>query len=82
MLIAIVVEIRRKLEVKDREIAALRQQVMELQEKRVHDAREMIRVAETGTAATQARTQSDQRFIDVMETLLRRERGGLLRWLR
>jgi hypothetical protein len=76
-------EIRRKLMAKDAEIAALRAQNEALQEKRLQDAREMIRIAESGTAATAARTQSDQRFADLLEALLRKTNGpNLLGWRR
>ncbi len=75
-------EVRRKLIAKDEEIAALRHQVHDLQDKRLHDAREMIRVAETGAAATASRTLSDQRFADLIEALLRRNAGGLFGWRR
>ena len=76
-------EVRRKLMMKDAEIAALRAQNEALQEKRLQDAREMIRIAESGTAATAARTQSDQRFADLLEALLRKTNGAsLLGWRR
>ena len=65
-------EIRRKLIAKDAELATLRRQVEDLQEKRLQDAREMIRIAEAGTAATNMSTQSDQRVADLIEALLRR----------
>ncbi len=73
---AAVYEIRRKMMAKDEEIVALRLQIRDLQDKRLHDAREMIRIAETGAAATASRTQSDQRFADLIEALLRRNAGG------
>jgi phosphate/sulfate permease len=76
-------EMRRKLMAKDAEIAALRRQNEALQEKRLQDAREMIRIAESGTAATAARAQSDQRFADLLEALLRKANGtSLLGWRR
>ena len=76
-------ELRRKLIAKDAEIALLRRQNEELRDKRLQDAREMIRIAESGTAATAARTQSDQRFADLLEALLRKSTGpGLLGWRR
>ena len=75
-------EVRRKLLAKDEEIAALRHQIHDLQEKRLYDAREMIRIAEAGTAATAARTHSDQRFADLIEALLRRSASGVLGWRR
>ncbi len=76
-------EVRRKLLAKDTEIAALRRQNDELRDKRLQDAREMIRVAESGTAATAARTQSDQRFADLLESALRQpERRGRIGWRR
>ena len=76
-------EVRRKLMVKDAEIAALRRENAELRDKRLQDAREMIRIAESGTAATAVRTQSDQRFADLLEALLRKSTGsGLLGWRR
>jgi hypothetical protein len=76
-------DVRRRFLAKDAEIAALRRQTEELQEKRLQDAREMIRIAESGTAATAARTQSDQRFADLLEALLRKTNGsGLLGWRR
>lgn len=76
-------EVRRKLLAKDAEIAALRRQNDELRDKRLQDAREMIRIAESGTAATAARTQSDGRFADLLEAALRRQdRGGLMGWRR
>jgi hypothetical protein len=65
-------EVRRKLMAKDAEIASLRRHNEELQDKRLQDAREMIRIAESGTAATAARTKSDDRFADLLEALLRR----------
>ena len=65
-------EVRRKLIAKDAEIVILRRQIEDLQDKRLQDAREMIRVAEAGTAATTLRTQSDQRFADLIEALLHR----------
>jgi hypothetical protein len=79
----LVYELRRKLLAKDEEIAALRRQVQDLQDRRLSDAREMIRVAETGAAATAARTESDQRFADLIEAVLRRNaRTGLFGWRR
>ena len=76
-------EVRRKFLAKDAEIAALRRQNEELQDKRLQDAREMIRIAESGTAATAARTRSDDRFADLLETLLRKTAGsGLFGWRR
>lgn len=76
-------EIRRKLIAKDEEIAVLRHQIHELQDKRLHDAREMIRIGETGAAATASRTQSDQRFADLIEAVLRRNAGpSLFGWRR
>ena len=68
-------EVRRKLMAKDAEIAALRRANDELRDKRLQDAREMIRIAESGTAATAARTQSDQRFSDLLEAALRKSDG-------
>ncbi len=76
--LVLVWEVRRKLLAKDAEIAALRRQNDELRDKRLQDAREMIRVAESGTAATAARTQSDQRFADLLEAALRRPDGRRL----
>ena len=76
-------ELRRKFLAKETEIAALRRQVSDLQEKRLQDAREMIRVAESGTQATESRTQSDQRFADILEAVIRRNvRSGLFGWRR
>jgi len=76
-------EVRRKFMAKDAEIAALRQQNDDLQSKRLQDAREMIRIAESGTAATAARTQSDERFADLLEALLRKTSGtGIFGWRR
>jgi hypothetical protein len=76
-------EIRRKLAMKDAEIAMLRRQNEDLQNKRLQDAREMIRIAESGTAATSARTQSDERFADLLEALLRKSSGsGIFGWRR
>jgi hypothetical protein len=73
-----VYEVRRKLIAKDEEIAVLRHQIHELQEKRLNDAREMIRVAEASAAATASRTQSDRRFADLIEALLQRSAGPSL----
>jgi hypothetical protein len=70
-----VYEVRRKLIAKDEEIAVLRQQIHDLQEKRLADAREMIRVAEASAAATTSRTQSDQRVADLIEALLQNQAG-------
>lgn len=72
-LIVIGYEIRRSALAKDEEIATLRRQIADLQEKRLADAREMIRIAESGTEATAKRAQSDQRFADMLEAALRRE---------
>ena len=78
-----VYEIRRKLNVKDDQIEALRREIHELQEKRLHDAREMIRIAESGTAATASRTESDLRFADLIESVLRRNsNSSLFGWRR
>lgn len=71
-------EVRRKLMAKDAEIAILRRQAEELQEKRLQEARELIRIAEASTAATAARTVSDQRFADLLEALLRKAGGQSL----
>lgn len=76
----LIYEVRRKLMAKDEEIAALRNQVHELHEKRLGDAREMIRIAESSAAATASRTQSDQRFADLIEAVLRRNGGGMRGW--
>lgn len=76
----LIYEVRRKLMAKDEEIAVLRRQVHELHEKRLGDAREMIRIAESSAAATVSRTQSDERFADLIEAVLRRHRGGLWGW--
>lgn len=73
-------EVRRKLIAKDEEIATLRNQVHDLHEKRLGDAREMIRIAESSAAATASRTQSDQRFADLIEAVLHRNGGGLRGW--
>jgi hypothetical protein len=81
LLLLIVLEIRRKLVAKDIEIVALRRQIEDLQEKRLHDAREMIRIAESGTAATASQTQSDQRVADLLEAMLR-QRSSLFGWRR
>ena len=78
-------EARRKIIAKDGEIAALRHQIEDLQEKRLQDAREMIRIAESDTAATAtaSRTQSDQRVADMLEAILRRTSGpSLFGWRR
>ena len=76
-------EMRRKLMAKDAEITALRLKNEALQDKRLQDAREMIRIAEAGTVATAARAQSDQRFADLLEALLRKANGtSLLGWRR
>lgn len=76
-------EVRRRFAAKDEEIVLLRQKNEELQNKRLQDAREMIRIAEAGTAATAARTKSDERFADLLETLLRRSAGtGIFGWRR
>jgi hypothetical protein len=70
---ASVFEVRRTLLAKDDEIATLRRQIRDLQEKSLGDAREMIRIAEAGAAATASRSQSDQRIADLIEDLLRRQ---------
>jgi beta-lactamase regulating signal transducer with metallopeptidase domain len=76
-------EVRRKLMAKDAEIAALRRENAELHDKRLQDAREMIRIAESGTAATAARVRSDERVADLLEALLRKTSGGgLFGWRR
>ena len=76
-------DVRRRLLAKDVEIASLRRLNEELQDKRLQDAREMIRIAESGTAATAARTRSDDRFADLLEALLRKTAGsGLFGWRR
>jgi len=68
---------------KDAEIAMLRWQNEDLQNKRLQDAREMIRLAEAGTSATSARTQSDERFADLLEAFLRKTSGtGIFGWRR
>ena len=76
-------EVRRKFMMKDAEIAILRRANQELQEKRLQDAREMIRIAEAETSAIAARTQSDERFADLLEALLRKAAGpGMFGWRR
>jgi hypothetical protein len=81
--VLVLVEVRRKLMAKDAEIAALRRENEELRDKRLQDAREMIRIAESGTAATTARVRSDERVADLLEALLRKTSGnGLFGWRR
>lgn len=55
---------------KDEDIKALRAEIGRLQELRIQDAREMIRVAETGTATMAARSEGDARFREVMGALV------------
>ena len=84
VLLAIVVwETRRQFVARDAEIRRLRSQIEDLHAKRLQDAREMIRIAESSTAATAARTQCDQRLADLLETVLRKKTGvGPLGWKR
>lgn len=55
---------------KDEDIKGLRAEIARLQDLRLQDSREMIRVAETGTATMAARSEGDARFRELMTQLV------------
>jgi hypothetical protein len=57
---------------KDARIKTLETRIETLQDLRLQDAREMIRVTETGTATMAARAEGDARFRDLMSQLVNR----------